>query len=489
MTLTILLLYLGVVLAIGVLSHRLFRGTGEDYFVASRTIGPFILLMSLFGTHMTAFSLLGASGEAYRRGVGVFALMASSSALMVPVVIFFVGTRLWAIGKREGFLTQVQYFRARYESNGLGLLLFAVLVALVVPYLLIGVMGGGLTLSQITGGEVPSWVGGLLISAVVMIYVTFGGLRGTAWVNTFQTLVFMILGAITMIYVVTRMGGFSESLAVVAERRPELMVRGEAISPWKMLTYTLIPLSVGMFPHVFMHWLSARKAAAFKLPMVAYPLCIMIVWVPSVTLGILGHRSFGDLQGADANSILIRLIEFHAPEILAGLLGAGVLAAVMSSLDSQTLAIGNMFTQDVVNHYGFGDRLGEKQQVLAGRLFVGGLLLVTYLLSLVMSPRIFSLAVWSFSGFAALLPVVVASLYWRRSTAAGASAAVVTVAALWIFFFSRGHDVPNYTVMGTGVMPVAVMFAASALALVVVSLLTRPPGEQTLDRFFRSKTR
>ena len=63
MTLTIIILYLVLVLAIGLLSHRLFRGTGEDYFVATRTIGPFILLMSLFGTHMTAFSLLGASGE------------------------------------------------------------------------------------------------------------------------------------------------------------------------------------------------------------------------------------------------------------------------------------------------------------------------------------------------------------------------------------------------------------------------------------------
>ena len=69
--------------------------------------------------------------------------MASASALVIPCVFFFVGTRLWAIGKRHGFLTQVQYFRRRWDSDGLGLLLFAVLIALVVPYLLIGVMGGG----------------------------------------------------------------------------------------------------------------------------------------------------------------------------------------------------------------------------------------------------------------------------------------------------------------------------------------------------------
>ena len=147
MTLAVIFTYLGLVLLVGGLSHRLFRGTGEDYFVASRTIGPFLLLMSLFGTNMTAFAILGASGEAYHEGIGVFGLMASSSALIIPTVFFFVGMRVWARGKRHGFLTQVQYFRQRWASDALGLVLFIVLIVLLIPYLLIGVMGGGLTLN------------------------------------------------------------------------------------------------------------------------------------------------------------------------------------------------------------------------------------------------------------------------------------------------------------------------------------------------------
>ena len=98
MTIAILLGYLAVVPSLGLLSRRRSRGTGEDFFLATRTIGPFMLLMSLFGTHMTAFSLLGASGEAYRSGIGVFSLMASSSAMVVPVVFYFVGVRL--LGRR-----------------------------------------------------------------------------------------------------------------------------------------------------------------------------------------------------------------------------------------------------------------------------------------------------------------------------------------------------------------------------------------------------
>jgi len=484
MTLGIIATYLALVLAVGVGSRRLASGTGEDFFLAGRTIGPFVLLMSLFGTHMTAFSLLGASGEAYRNGIGVFGLMASSSAIVVPVVFYFVGRRLWELGKRRGYLTQIQFFRDRWDSNFLGLLLFVVLVALLIPYLLIGVMGGGLTLNEITGGMVPQWAGSLTVCLVVLTYVTYGGLRGTAWANTFQTLVFMILGGVTFFWVVRELGGLGPALERVAAARPELLVREGSIAPLKLLTYTCIPLSAGMFPHIFMHWLTAKKRESFRLPVTAYPLCIAIVWLPSVLLGVLGTADQPGLEGPAANSILVKLIEAHAPGVLAGLLAAGVFAAVMSSLDSQVLSLGTMFTQDIVRHYGFGDRMNERTQILVGRLFVAGLLALTFGLSLVASRSIFKLGIWSFTGFAALFPVIVAALFWRRSTKQGAIASVLSVVLMWIFFIQRGWSVPGYTVGGTGIMPVAVMLVVSAVVMVLVSLVTRPPRDEVLSRCF-----
>jgi SSS family solute:Na+ symporter len=484
MVLVVVLFYLGLVLTVGLLSHRLFRATGEDYFLATRSIGPFVLLMSLFGTHMTAFSLLGASGEGYRTGIGVFALMASSSALVVPVVFYFVGTRLWALGKRHGFITQVQYFRERWDSDGVGLVLFVVLVALVIPYLLIGVMGGGMTLSEITQGQVPEWAGSLIVCLVVLTYVTYGGLRGTAWANTFQTLVFMILGGVAFFWIVKQLGGLETALGRVAETNPELLVRGDKVRPLKLLTYMTIPLSVGMFPHIFMHWLTARRAESFRLSVVAYPLCVAVVWVPSVLLGVMGAADIPGLDGPQANGILVRLIHQHAPELLAGLLAAGVFAAIMSSLDSQTLSLGTMFTQDIVRHYGFHDRMSERKQVLVGRLFVIGILLVTYLLSLTASRSIFKLGIWSFTGFAGLFPVVLAALFWKRSTKHGVLASIASVVGLWLWFFLEAWSVPDYTLGGTGVIPAAVILAASAAVLIVVSWLTRPPEAPVLGRFF-----
>ncbi len=484
MTIAIIFAYLILVMCIGLLSHRLFRGTGEDYFVATRTIGPFVLLMSLFGTHMTAFALLGASGESYHNGIGVFALMASVSALVIPTVFFFVGTRAWAVGKKFGYLTQVQFFRHRWHSDGLGLLLFVVLIAFVIPYLLIGVMAGGLTMAQITNGQIPEWAGGLLVCVVVSIYVTYGGLRGTAWANTFQTLFFMTLGVAAFLIIVNKLGGLSRALQTISENNPELLIRGDRIKPLKLLTYTCIPLSVGMFPHMFMHWLSARRAESFRYPIVLYPLCIAAVWIPSVMLGVMGTIDFPGLLGPASNSVLVQMIGLYAPGVLAGLLAAGVFAAVMSSLDSQVLSIGTMFTQDIVLHYGFKNKMTEKQQVLAGRLFVGLILVITYGLSLVSNRSIFKLAVWSFTGFAALFPVVVAALFWKRSTKQGAAASTLAVVVLWGFFFAQGWTNPAYTVGGTGIMPVAVILAVSALVMVIVSLLTKAPPQAVLQQYF-----
>jgi SSS family solute:Na+ symporter len=116
----VVFLYLGVVLYIGVFAFRSRGANAEDFFLAGRALGPAVFLLSLFGTNMTAFSILGASGHAFANGIVTFGLMASSSALIIPVSLFFIGTRLWALGKRYGFMTPVQMFRDRWECSHIG---------------------------------------------------------------------------------------------------------------------------------------------------------------------------------------------------------------------------------------------------------------------------------------------------------------------------------------------------------------------------------
>jgi SSS family solute:Na+ symporter len=178
------------------------------------------------------------------------------------------------------------------------------------------------------------------------------------------------------------------------------------------------------------------------------------------------------------------MIQFHAPGLLAGLLGAGVFAAIMSSLDSQVLSLGTMFTKDIVVHFGFHDRMSERKQVLVGRAFVAGILVLTFLLSFVMPRDIFRLGVWSFAGFASLFPIVLAALFWKRSSKFGVLASILSTVVLWIYFFVQSSSHPGYTVGGTGIIPAAVMVVVSGVVLVGVSLVTPPPAPHVVARFF-----
>ncbi len=506
--------YLALLLALGLFSSRLFRGTREDYMLASHSIGPYLLLMSLFGTTMTAFALVGSTGEAFRQGIGVYGMLASSSGIVHSLCFFLIGIKLWTLGRKYGYTTQIEFFRDRLGNRNIGLLLFPIIVGLVIPYLLIGVLASGSVINGVTrgafpevfaetGGGVPPWLASLVICCVVLIYVFFGGMRGTAWANTFQTSVFMILGIVTFVVIANGIGGqgsllanMQSATAKVADLHPDKLTQ-EGISQFKFATYLLIPLSVGMFPHVFQHWLTARSAESFKLPVVAHPLFIMIVWAPCILVGVWATSATLDgvlivPPNTPPNQELATIVKALAGDVLGGLLTAGILAAIMSSLDSQFLCIGSIFTNDIVLHHWGKERFSEKQMVLMARLFVVAVVAVTYCLSLFEPRSVFAMGIWCFSGYTGLFPLAFACLYWRRLTVAGAYASVIAMAASWIWFFTqsqfgmnRGYSV-DVQLFGQELhmMPVLPITVIATVCLIAVSLVTSPPDEAHVRRFF-----
>ena len=507
--------YLAIVLYLGIFAFRRGAGTREDYFLASRSLGTFVFLLSLFGTNMTSVTILGSSGRAFRDGIGVYGLMASSSALVIPLTIFLVGTRIWAVGKRFGHMTPVQIFRDRWEAGHIGTLIFALQAALLVPYIVVGVLGGGTCLHSISGGKVPTWFGGGLVAIVVMSYVFFGGMRGTAWVNAFQTLLFLSFGLVAVLVIGNGIGGFGPAVERMladagAPGRPSLaqhLTRERpSMDPWIFFSYTFIPLSAIAFPHICIFCLTARRMESFKRTVVLYPLCILAIWLPCVFLGTVAAGQPGIAAqvtaSGDPDSVMLLLLKAHAPAWLAGILGAGIMAAVMAS-DSQILALSTMFTEDVFGWYGGKRRFGERTQVLTGRLFVIGVTVAAFIIAMRTSEHIFDIAIkYAFTGYAALSPLVIAALFWRRSTKWGALASCSVIAAglIGVALIEQIHAAPMppekpYAigpgllrtpggVMVLGLMPVVPLVGLSALAMMVVSLVTPPPSAATVERYF-----
>ena len=560
--------YLVVLLGLGIFSSKLFRGTSKDYFVASRSIGPFMLLMSVFGTTMTGFALVGSTGKAFTTGVAVFGAVAVWSGIVHSSVFFIIGTRLWAIGKRLGYVTQVQFFRERFQSHTLGTVLFVLLVLFIIPYLLIGIISAG-KFMQGTAGLDPRLTG-LVICGVVLTYVFLGGVRSAAWANTFQTLVFMITGIVAFAMISKSVatkdgkgsaGTFLEnvkrSTELVEQVKPERLVRGvhpEAVkknekakakyqehlmekTTWEemvkdmgeeavaamgiekpkevkepqlkpsmsrllWITYLFIPLSIGMFPHVFQHWLTAKSAKTFRLAIVAHPICIAVVWLPCVIIGtwaaglhamdVLDVPVIPGTDKPNPSAVLGAVVgQLVQNPLLTGLLMIGVLAAIMSSLDSQFACLGTMFTNDIVVPWKGKDYYSDEDTVKIARCFVIGVVVAAYGLSLVLmkTASVFNLGMWCFSGFTALFPIVFAALYWKRASVMGAYACIAVTAVLWILWFKDsgyGAD-KEYTVLG--MLPMAPLTILSAVAMIVGSLLSKAPEERKINKFFPNNPR
>lgn len=616
----IVLVYLASLLAIGLLAFR--RGASSaEYMVAGRGIGTLVFALSLFGTHMTSFAMLGASGLAYRVGIGVFGLMASVSAIVVPACLLLIGTRLWAAGQRFGFITMAQYLGhrldCRWPAAGLG----ALQALMLIPYIVVGMMGGGEAMEGVSGGAVPYWLGGLIVAAVVVVYVGAGGMRGTALVNAVQTVMFLLFGSIAVYIVARGQGGAAGLIEPLLGRLDGVSDGGvpltasdtahqltrERIGRWYYMSYMLIPLSAIAFPHIAIFCMTARRLANFKATIVAYPLCILLLWGPGVWLGATaganpvvmaalaceredvrvwlndsgeggGATSVGAMAGlvgalkrsesagarevlalregglaeqerraeaerllgvaagedaavgralkrlshSESDRVLLVLLRLYAPLLLAGLLSAAIMACVMAT-DSQILAISTVVNQDLLAPAA-GGRLSDSQLAWLARVGVGLLTVLAYLIALWVRGRtnIFSLAIgYAFSGFASLVPILLAAMYWRRTTSAALGATVLWVSAAmvgtaWLELGSAdvapavpGQMVALTEVMGVGLtiggeevfyressrvsftqyglLMVVPIFVVACLLAVVVSLLTRGPSRERVAEHFAGR--
>jgi solute:Na+ symporter, SSS family len=512
-------IYLVIIGVIGGLAFRKSQANTEDFFLANRSVGEMVFFLSLFATNMTAFAILGSSGQAYRQGIGIYGLMASSSGLVIPLTIFFIGTRLWALGKRFGHQTQVAFFRDRWECDTIGTVIFALSALMLVPYMIISIMGGGTVLAHLSdvGGTrppiIPYPVGCAVVAVVVTVGVFLGGMRGTVWVNILQTTLFLCFGAVAVMTIShTLPGGFGEYISKLAgDPKTSFLVTREKMPPQAFWSYTLIPLSSIMFPHMAIMCFSARRVTAFRRTVVLYPLAIMLIWLPCVFLGVLGAATLGKV--ADADGILLLMLEKYAPVWLAGILGAGIISAVMGSDAHQVLALSTMFTKDIYQHYGGREKYGEKAAVHFARAFIIVVTLAAYVIALELKAKqgIFEIAIrYAFSGFAALAPVMVAALFWKRSTKWGALAATLFTAACLVCFavlqntchpgdvicqIGQGKDAIKVLFLNprgdvgfwNGFMPVVPMVFGSALCMIAGSLVTRPPSQATIDKYFSTR--
>jgi SSS family solute:Na+ symporter len=469
--------YLVVTLVIGWLAWRRTTRTAEDYFLGGRSTRTLVLFMAVFGTNVTPFVLLGIPGLSYHHGVGIFGLNAAIVGLGIPLTFWLIGHPARLAARRIGAITPVELYSERFASPMLGHLLYLAFFAYTVPYMVTAVIGVGLTAAVLTAGAVPFAAATAGVLAITIAYTALGGMRATMWTNVFQGATFMVFMLVAFAVIAGELGGLQAATAAVAEHAPQLLIKGDSpqyqAGHWASWALA-ISLTVIAFPHMFVRLFAARDTAALKNIARLYPLALVLLWVPAVLFGVWGAAEFPGLVGRESDAIFPMLVARHLGPFLQGLALAGVLAAVMSTLDAQLLTLSSMLTRDVLRKLRPG--LSESTEIAAGRLFTLALSIGVYLLVLRRPASIFDIAAFSFSGYVTLVPTLLLGLRWRRCTGAGAIASILAGNAA-LLLASAGLLPAPY-----GVLPVAWGLLAAIAGAVLGSLLSRPTAPAVLDR-------
>ncbi len=475
----IVLLHFGIVLLIGWYSWKASKPTPEDYFMGSRTFGTLALVVSIYATNMTAFYMIGIPGMAYHKGIGLYGYVAFGTGVLTAGLYYIVGYRAWLLGKKNGYMTPPEFYGKRWNSRAVSVTLFIFLLVFTIPYLCVSVIGGGLAIHLITRGAVSYEISAFFIIAVVSAYVIAGGMRGTAWVNVYQGFLFMIVGIVSFLLLGEKLGGFAEITGRALLEKAELFIRAGNFTPREWFSYLLIsPLAVLVFPHVFMKLLIGRSVVGLKRLTFWYPIMVLLTWPPVIYIGIWGATLHPGLVGKASDGILPWMFAQYLPAWLSGVALAGILAALMSSVDAMLLSLSTMLTRDVLLQF-FPETM-KGRQVPAGRVFILVLSLFVLLLALLRPSSIFTIATFAFSGYVVAAPMMIGGLTWKRANKFGALASLIIPGLLVpVYQFT---SVLNWSTFGF-LYNIPVL-GLSILLFVFVSLLTRPGDKKYTDQYF-----
>lgn len=475
-TLFILAGFVGILLSIAYLAAK--RGgeaqTSEDFIVGGRAIGTTVLLLSMGATYFSTWTLLGSFGAYFREGIW-FAGFAVWT-IFHGVFVWLFGTRIWLAGKRFGFLTPGEMVEHYYNSKRLRLLVALVGITALVPVMLIQVSGGARALETLTDGAVPYALGVTIASLMVGAIVLWAGFRGTAWTDMFLGLFFAAIMIFTALYVLNLVGGL-DLFARVAEIKPELVTNPG--KPTNMLELWLgLGFGAWVLPHMWQKFYSAKDAETLGKVAVATP--FWNSWMMAIIPLIIGLAAVipgvvPSVTPETSDTILPQLFAEHAP-VLAAFVVAGILAAAISTINSQLLSSASLVAEDIWGTVR-GRSVTEHESTRVTRIVVAGLTVLVFVLALTPggAGHLVPVAALGFGLGLQLVPSALGMLYFRKITETGAFAGLLAGVATLLVIKFGGFSIG----FGPGTTGLVVNAAVTGL----VSLITKPVSDASVENY------
>ncbi|MCR5785295.1 MAG: sodium/proline symporter [Eubacterium sp.] len=492
--------YLVLTVCIGVYYSR--KGSASDttnFYLGGRALHPVVTAMSAEASDMSSYLLMGLPGLAYLCGVAEVGWTVIGLAIGTYLNFLFVAKKLRIYSAKIGATTVPDFFAKRYEDERHVLSCIAALVILIffVPYTASGFKAVGTLFNSLFGWNYHA---AMIIGAAVIIgYTVLGGFLAVSTTDLIQSVVMTIALLVVVVFGITQAGGL-DTVMSNAQSLPGYLglTEGYDVATQSAGSFGLLSIvstlawGLGYFgmPHILLRFMAIRNPQEIKISRRIAAIWVVFSMAIAVFIGIIGYSV--SLSGkipmlstsSESETIIVQLANLMSQNgvffaIIAGVIMAGILAATMSTADSQLLAASSSMSEDILKEF-FGINLDEKKSMLIARITVIAVAVVGIILAWNPNSSVFRVVSFAWAGFgAAFGPAMLLALYWKKSTKAGAIAGMICGGAM-IFIWKFGIS----SLGGVfGIYELLPAFIVALVANVIVSLLTKTPSDNMMNTF------
>ena len=501
-----MVIYMAMVIGIGLLYAKRANKNSEEYFLGGRSLGPWVTAMSAEASDMSGWLLMGLPGVAYWCGLADAFWTAFGLAVGTYFNWLIVSKRLRRYSIRaNNAITLPEFFSNRFREEKKTIMLIAAAFILIffTVYAASCFVTCGKLFSTLFGAPYVTMM--LVGAAFVLLYTLLGGFLAESASDFMQAIVMIVALTVIVVLGTSQAGGigavmenakqipgflefFGLASPVVDESGVQLLEAGKPLfgdaAPYGLLTIcSMMAWGLGYFgmPQVLLRFMAIRKEEELDRSRRIAMIWVVISLAVAVFIGIVGRQLYPDvhLTKSAAENIFITLATNSLPPILAGFVMAGILAATISSSDSYLLIAASAFAKNIFQGICKKDAT-DKQVMTVSRITLLVLALIGMVIAMDENSVIFQIVSFAWAGFGATFgPLMLFSLFWKRTNKAGAIAGMVGGAGmvfLWKLVISKlGGAFAIYELLPA--------FLFSGICIVVVSLLTKAPGKAIEEDF------
>lgn len=496
-----IVIYLMGMLAIGFTFARKNEST-SDFYLGGRKLGPFVTAMSAEASDMSGYLLMGLPGLAYLSGLADVGWTIVGLAVGTYLNWLFTARRLRRYTQITNSITLPQFFSDRFHDKKNILTVIAALIIIVffVPYTASGFAACGKLFSSLFGAD---YMVAMIVSAVIIVgYTAAGGFLAASTTDFIQSIIMTIAIVFVMVFATVSAGGIgavmenAKALPGYLSMTSTYVAESGTSAPYGFLKIvSTCAWGFGYFgmPHILLRFMAIEDENKLKLSRRVASVWVVIAMAMAVFIGIVGNALsksgvIASLSGADTETVIVRIADLLSsygilPALMAGLILAGILASTMSTADSQLLAASSSVSQNILQ-----DTLRLNLSAKTSMLIARGTVVVIAILGVFIArdpnSSVFGIVSFAWAGFgAAFGPVIICSLFWKRTTLPGAIVGMVA-GGVTVFVW-------KYLVAPLGgafaIYELFPAFLVGIAAIIIVSLLTKAPEKEIIEEFEAAK--